>query len=88
MASHDTDKEECEHTERPSISEQLSAKLKSPKEDICIKKEKMNGYLTFRHIIQPSPKGNCRLLLPKGDIHYFFEGEFRVGSNGELIVCN
>jgi hypothetical protein len=27
-------------------------------------------------------------LAPRGDLHYFFEGEYRVGTEGELLVVN
>lgn len=84
----DSDIEENPHSERPSISDQLSSKLKASKEEICAKRESLVNYLTYRHPTQPYPKGNCKLLIPKGDIHYFFEGEYRIGSEGELIVCN
>ncbi len=44
-------------------------------------------YLLCRHP-QKATREDCRRLLPKGKGHYFFEGEFCQGKEGELVVSN
>jgi hypothetical protein len=49
-------------------------------EEIVIRKERLNDYLKYRHPTQALPSGNCAFLVPKGELHYFLEGEYRVGD--------
>lgn len=49
-------------------------------EEIVIRKEHLKDYLRYRHPTQASPSGNCTFLVPKGELPYFFEGEYRVGD--------
>jgi hypothetical protein len=58
----------------------LPEQLALANEEIGIRKEHLNDYLKYRHPTQALPSGNCTFLAPKGELHYFFEGEYRVGD--------
>jgi hypothetical protein len=84
----DTQSEEDAQSDRPSISEKLSERVRLAREEGCFGKMNLEEYLTCRHPVEAGSTEHCRLLVPGGDIHYFFEGEYCLGGKGELVVCN
>lgn len=83
-----SENEDGAQSDRLSVSEKLSERLKLAKEEVRVVNEHLGDYLSSRHPSEAVEPVSCSLLVPSGELHYFFEGEYRVGREGELVVCN